>query len=78
MLMPDPKDVRALLSRYAAARLAHEERETLKTATQLDDVSYTLCVATATTEINDALAAADRLLAQPPPSARSRPGGCKP
>ncbi|MEJ8654572.1 SDR family NAD(P)-dependent oxidoreductase [Streptomyces sp. MS1.AVA.3] len=34
---------------------------------------YTLCVATATTEINDALAAADRILAQPPPAASSLP-----
>ncbi|MEU8915651.1 DUF5133 domain-containing protein [Streptomyces nigrescens] len=73
MLMPDPKDVRTLLSRYAAARLAHAEKETRKTATQLGDVSYTLCVATATTEINDALAVADRILAQPSPVARSRP-----
>ncbi|WP_336054530.1 DUF5133 domain-containing protein [Streptomyces sp. CA2R101] len=67
--MPDPKNVRTLLSRYAAARLAHAERETLKTAAQLDDVSYTLCVATATTEINDALAVADHILAQQPPPA---------
>ncbi|MEU9487473.1 DUF5133 domain-containing protein [Streptomyces decoyicus] len=73
MLMPHPKDVRTLLSRYAAARLAHAERATLKSATKLDDVSYTLCVTTATTELNDALVAADRILAQPPPAASSRP-----
>ncbi|MFE1173308.1 DUF5133 domain-containing protein [Streptomyces sp. NPDC058773] len=73
MLMPDPKDVRILLSRYAAARLAHAEKETRKTATQLDDVSYSLCVATGTTEINDALAAADRILGQQPPPASGGP-----
>ncbi|MFF8788720.1 DUF5133 domain-containing protein [Streptomyces sp. NPDC015125] len=73
MLMPDPKDVRTLLSRYADARLAHAERSTLKSATRLDDVSYTLCVATATTQINDALAAADRILAQFHPPSPSRP-----
>ncbi|MET8022276.1 DUF5133 domain-containing protein [Streptomyces decoyicus] len=73
MLMPDPKDVRTLLSRYAAARLAHAERATVKSATKLFDVSYTLCVATATTEINDALAAADRILAQARTAISSRP-----
>ncbi|MFG2533349.1 DUF5133 domain-containing protein [Streptomyces sp. NPDC048516] len=73
MLMPDPKDVRTLLSRYADARLAHAERSTRRSATQLDDVSYTLCVATATTEIGDALAAADRILAQTSSPVLSRP-----
>ncbi|MGX1760337.1 DUF5133 domain-containing protein [Streptomyces lydicus] len=42
-------------------------RPTRTSATQLDDVSYTLCAATATTEINDALAAADRFSCPRPP-----------
>ncbi|MCZ1005639.1 DUF5133 domain-containing protein [Streptomyces lydicus] len=50
-------------------------RSTRTSATQLDEVSYTLCVATATTEINDALAAADRILAQTAsPSSAAREG----
>ncbi|WP_336051907.1 DUF5133 domain-containing protein [Streptomyces sp. CA2R101] len=73
MLMPDPKDVRTLLTRYADARVVHAERSTRESATQLDDVSYTLCVATATTEINGALAVADRILAQSASPALSRP-----
>ncbi|MFE3883695.1 DUF5133 domain-containing protein [Streptomyces lydicus] len=48
-------------------------RATRPTATQLDDVAYTLCVATATTEIDDALVAADRILAQTASPALSRP-----
>lgn len=65
VLLPDPKVVRELLTRYAALRIAQAERETPATARELADVSYTLCVMTGTTDINDAVAAADALLVAP-------------
>ncbi|MCZ9344122.1 DUF5133 domain-containing protein, partial [Streptomyces sp. TRM76130] len=48
--------------RYAALRIAQAERETPTAAQELADVSYTLCVMTGTTDIHDAVAAADVLL----------------
>ncbi|MEJ1201320.1 MULTISPECIES: DUF5133 domain-containing protein [unclassified Streptomyces] len=62
MLEPDPKVVRELLTRYAALRIAQAERARPATARELADVSYTLCVMTATTSIHDAVAKADALL----------------
>ncbi|WP_395570680.1 DUF5133 domain-containing protein [Streptomyces sp. BK79] len=62
MLEPDPKVVRELLTRYASLRIAQAESQRPETARELADVSYTLCVMTATTSIRDALAKADALL----------------
>ncbi|MGW8063764.1 DUF5133 domain-containing protein [Streptomyces ziwulingensis] len=62
MLEPDPRVVRELLTRYASLRIAQAEREKPATARELADVSYTLCVMTATTSIHDAVAKADALL----------------
>ncbi|GGS64867.1 DUF5133 domain-containing protein [Streptomyces griseoviridis] len=62
MLVPDPKVVRELLTRYASLRIAQAERESLTTARELADVSYTLCVMMGKTGIHDAVAAADALL----------------
>ncbi|WP_161164641.1 DUF5133 domain-containing protein [Streptomyces sp. SID5910] len=62
MLEPDPKVVRELLTRYASLRIAQAERERPAAARELADVSYTLCVMTATTSIHDAVAKADALL----------------
>ncbi|MFJ6835742.1 DUF5133 domain-containing protein [Streptomyces sp. NPDC091209] len=62
MLVPDPKVVRRLLTRYAALKIAYAERETLETARRLEDVTYTLCVMTGTTSVRDAVVAADALL----------------
>ncbi|MEU1056590.1 DUF5133 domain-containing protein [Streptomyces sp. NPDC005876] len=63
MLVPDPKVVRKLLTRYASLRIAQAERETPATARELADVSYTLCVMMGKTGIQEAVAAADALLA---------------
>ncbi|MEU6278174.1 DUF5133 domain-containing protein [Streptomyces populi] len=63
MLVPDPKVVRRLLTRYAALKIAYAEKETLETARGLEDVTYTLCVMTGTTTVHDAVVAADALLA---------------
>jgi len=62
VLVPDPKVVRRLLTRYAALKIAYAEKETPETARSLEDVTYTLCVMTGTTGVRDAVAAADALL----------------
>ncbi|MET7982050.1 MULTISPECIES: DUF5133 domain-containing protein [unclassified Streptomyces] len=62
MLVPDPKVVRRLLTRYAALKIAYAEKETPETARGLEDVTYTLCVMTGTTRVREAVAAADALL----------------
>jgi phage gp36-like protein len=64
MLVPDPKVLRALLTRYAETRFAHAQKPTEETQRALDDVSYTLCVTTSTTRVEAALATADALLEQ--------------
>ncbi|MFI1421530.1 DUF5133 domain-containing protein [Streptomyces sp. NPDC020731] len=68
MLVPDPKVVRRLLTRYATLRIAQAERCSPATARELEDVSYTLCVMMGTSDIHDAIALADALLdrARPP------------
>ncbi|MBK3566359.1 MULTISPECIES: DUF5133 domain-containing protein [unclassified Streptomyces] len=63
MLVPDPKAVRKLLTRYAVLRIAQSERQRPQTAAELNDVSYTLCVMTGTTDIREAIVEADALLA---------------
>ncbi|NNN30817.1 DUF5133 domain-containing protein [Streptomyces sp. S3(2020)] len=62
MLVPDPKVVRRLLTRYASLRIADAERGDPATTRELEDVSYTLCVMMGTTGIRDAVAKADTLL----------------
>ncbi|MEV4916792.1 DUF5133 domain-containing protein [Streptomyces tirandamycinicus] len=59
--MPDPKALRSLLARYADLRIAAPRNDESRRA--LDDVTYTLCVMTATSTIEDALERADSLLA---------------
>jgi len=63
VLVPDPKAVRKLLTRYAVLRIAQSERQRPQTAAELNDVSYTLCVMTGTTDIGEAIVEADALLA---------------
>ncbi|MFI1168187.1 DUF5133 domain-containing protein [Streptomyces sp. NPDC020801] len=65
MLVPDPKVVRTLLTRYASLKIAQAERERAEAARELEDVSYTLCVMMGTTSIHDAIARADALLLAP-------------
>ncbi|MFJ9038809.1 DUF5133 domain-containing protein [Streptomyces sp. NPDC102406] len=73
MITPHPQMLRALLSRYAKARLQLVEDDTVANRRLLEDVAYTLCVTTATREIKDALAAAERLLAVDPSTPETRP-----
>jgi hypothetical protein len=62
VLVPDPKVVRKLLTRYASLRIAQAEQSTPALTRELEDVSYTLCVMTATMDIGEAIARADALL----------------
>ncbi|MEU6217802.1 DUF5133 domain-containing protein [Streptomyces sp. NPDC047022] len=62
MLVPDPKVVRGLLTRYASLQIALAERHTPERARELEDVSYTLCVMMGTRGVHDAVAAGDALL----------------
>ncbi|MFI9648233.1 DUF5133 domain-containing protein [Streptomyces sp. NPDC052040] len=63
MMVPDPKVVRGLLTRYASLRIALAERATPQRTRELEDVSYTLCVMTGTRTVLEAVEAADALLA---------------
>ncbi|MDL5205629.1 DUF5133 domain-containing protein [Streptomyces sp. ALI-76-A] len=82
MLVPDPKVVRKLLTRYASLRIAQAEREERTTARELEDVTYTLCVMMGATEIHEAVAKADALLiaagrTTPTPSDADGEGGLR-
>lgn len=62
LLVPDPKVVRGLLTRYASLQIALAEIETPERERGLEDVSYTLCVTMGTRNVQEAIAAADALL----------------
>ncbi|WP_371667626.1 DUF5133 domain-containing protein [Streptomyces sp. NBC_00289] len=62
MLVPDPKVVRELLTRYASLRIAQAQTENAAAARELEDVSYTLCVTMGTTSLHEAVARADAVL----------------
>ncbi|MFD9389236.1 DUF5133 domain-containing protein [Streptomyces sp. NPDC060000] len=62
MIVPDQKVARTLLTRYATLRIAQAERDTPQTARELRDVTYTLCVLMGTSDVREAVAAADALL----------------
>ncbi|WP_320772889.1 DUF5133 domain-containing protein, partial [Streptomyces sp. CRN 30] len=63
MLVPDPKVVRQLLTRYATLRIAHAEKETPRTAQGLTEVGEALCTLMGEAEVDAAIAAADEALA---------------
>lgn len=62
MLVPDPKVVRKLLTRYASLKIAYAERGNPATEKELAEVSHTLCVMMDMTDVYDAVAKADALL----------------
>ncbi|MFI6564911.1 DUF5133 domain-containing protein [Streptomyces sp. NPDC050534] len=62
MLVPDPKVVRTLLTRYASLRIAQAECEKPQTARELADVSRALCVVMGAVSVENAIAEADALL----------------
>ncbi|MET8631558.1 DUF5133 domain-containing protein [Streptomyces sp. NPDC004680] len=62
MILPVEKELRAVLARYADARIEHDVRPTGRTSRALEDATYTLCVITGTRTAEQALLAADTLL----------------
>ncbi|WP_316784970.1 DUF5133 domain-containing protein [Streptomyces sasae] len=70
LVVPDPKVVRRLLTRYASLQIALAESDGRERARELEDVSYTLCITMGTRNVHEAIAAADTLLV-----ARARRGG---
>ncbi|MFE9448047.1 DUF5133 domain-containing protein [Streptomyces sp. NPDC006739] len=62
MILPAEKELRAVLARFAEARIEHDVRPTGRTSRALEDATYTLCVMTGARTVERALAAADALL----------------
>ena len=64
MILPAEKELRAVLARFAQARIDHDVRPSGRTSRILEDVTYTLCVMTGARTAEQALRTADRLLEQ--------------
>ncbi|MFC8869745.1 DUF5133 domain-containing protein [Streptomyces sp. NPDC057148] len=64
MILPAEKELRAVLARFAQARIDHDVRPSGCTSRLLEDVTYTLCVMTGARTVEQALSTADRLLEQ--------------
>ncbi|MEU9152928.1 DUF5133 domain-containing protein [Streptomyces sp. NPDC048417] len=62
MILPAEKELRAALARFADARIEHDVRPTGRTSRLLEDATYTLCVMTGATHVEQALHVADSLL----------------
>ncbi|WP_437014971.1 DUF5133 domain-containing protein [Streptomyces sp. enrichment culture] len=59
MILPTQKELRAVLARFAQARIDHDVLPTARTARALEDVTYTLCVMTGARTADQALFEAD-------------------
>ncbi|QIP87857.1 DUF5133 domain-containing protein [Streptomyces sp. Tu 2975] len=64
MILPAEKELRAVLARFAQARIEHDVWPTGRTSRVLEDTTYTLCVMTGARTAEEALLKADTLLAQ--------------
>ncbi|MFE1027072.1 DUF5133 domain-containing protein [Streptomyces sp. NPDC058818] len=64
MILPAEKELRAVLARFAQARIDHDLCPTGRTSRVLEDTTYTLCVMTGARTVDQALLTADALLAQ--------------
>ncbi|MFJ6698054.1 DUF5133 domain-containing protein [Streptomyces sp. NPDC091272] len=62
MITPSPRTLRPLLARHADALARFEAHPGEESARVVEDLRYTLCVITGTSRIEDALAAAERIL----------------
>lgn len=71
MLMPHPAFLTDLVSRYETLSARHAEDRSTQTRQRLDDISYTLCIATGTRDIDSALTSARRYLTDVAPEAAS-------
>ncbi|MEU0669186.1 DUF5133 domain-containing protein [Streptomyces lavendulocolor] len=68
--MPDPRHLRVALARFADVRITLLHREDPGLRRELEEISQALCAMTGTATIDDALPAADAMLAR---SSRRRP-----
>ncbi|MFI6565140.1 DUF5133 domain-containing protein [Streptomyces sp. NPDC050534] len=64
MMVPAEKELRAVLAQFAQARIEHDVRPTGRSSRVLEDVTYTLCVMTASRTVEQALTTADLLMEQ--------------
>ncbi|NEY32018.1 DUF5133 domain-containing protein [Streptomyces sp. PRKS01-65] len=64
MILPVEKELRAVLARFAQARIEHDVHPTGRTSRTLEDSTYTLCVMTGARTVEQALLKADALLEQ--------------
>ncbi|MEU5312544.1 DUF5133 domain-containing protein [Streptomyces sp. NPDC021562] len=62
MILPAEKELRAVLAKFAQARIEHDVRPTGRTSRALEDVTHTLCALTGARTVEQALPAADALL----------------
>ncbi|MFF9100150.1 DUF5133 domain-containing protein [Streptomyces rubrogriseus] len=62
MILPAETELRAVLARFAHARMEHDVSPTGRTSRALEDATYTLCVITGARTAEDALVTADALL----------------
>lgn len=62
MIVPAEKELRAVLARFAQARIEHDVCPTGRTSRALEDATYTLCVMTGARTCEQALLQADALL----------------
>ncbi|MFI9810262.1 DUF5133 domain-containing protein [Streptomyces sp. NPDC052301] len=62
MLLPEERELRAVLARFADARFRHDLQPTGRSSRELEDTSHLLCVMTGTQSVEQALTAADALL----------------
>ncbi|MFD4028566.1 DUF5133 domain-containing protein [Streptomyces sp. NPDC058576] len=58
MLMAHPTVLRNLIEQYEALRVLHAEDGDEEARQRMDDVAYTLCVSTGTSDVDSALVAA--------------------
>ncbi|MGW2637050.1 DUF5133 domain-containing protein [Streptomyces sp. NPDC001348] len=58
MLMAHPAVLRNLIEQYDVLRMLHAEEGSPEVRRRMDDIAYTLCVATGTRDIDAALIAA--------------------
>ncbi|MGW6061907.1 DUF5133 domain-containing protein [Streptomyces sp. NPDC055189] len=75
MLLPTPAELRRALARYADAAIDDERHSTLEKARTREDHAYTLCIMTGTTNIFEAIRAADAIVESTtadPPTVTSR------
>ena len=64
MILPAEKELRAVLARFAEARIEHDVRPNPCSSRLLADVTYTLCVITDCRTPEQALRTADLLMEQ--------------